>query len=305
MSAITASKTTKANLSRFSLYVWLTMAMFAVVIASFIVYVRAEKQIDRANELRQQSFLLSEELRKSSDDLTRMARNYVSTGDPRYKQHYQEILDIRDGKQPRPVDYQNIFLDLVAPADLHSSPTGAAVPLLTLMQQAGFAEAEFAKLAQAKANSDALTRTEFAAMALVESTHPVTQANRDRALGMLLDMAYQQAKVDIMRPISEFKRLSDQRTRQAVHEAQANATMMRWVFMLLAIIPILLLWRIRRSLKVILGGSVSDVFTSIARLGRGDLATAIPVTKGMEDSVLGWLFETQVNLARLDADRKQ
>ncbi len=295
----------KTNLSRFSLYVWLTMTMIAVVIASFVVYVRAERQIGRANELRQQSFLLLEEMRGSSDDLTRMARNYVSTGNHLYKQHHQEILDIRDGKKPRPVDYQNVYWDLVTPTDLRPSPMGPAIPLLALMQQGGFTQAEFAKLAEVQAKSNALTRTEFAAMALFESTSPATSANRDRALEMLFDDAYQQAKTGIMRPFSELKRMSDQRTLQAVHDAQAKATLMRWMFILLAFVPMLLLWRMRRSLMVILGGSVGDVAKSIARLGRGDLSTAIPVAKGMEDSVLGWLFETQANLARLDAERKR
>lgn len=71
---------------------------------AFAFYVCSEKQIDRANNLRHQSFLLADELRQSSDDLTRMARTYVVTGHPVYQQRYQAILDIRDGQQPRPED---------------------------------------------------------------------------------------------------------------------------------------------------------------------------------------------------------
>jgi PAS domain S-box-containing protein len=302
MSEITASR---ANLSRFSLYVWLTMAMFAVVIACFVVYVRAEKQIDHANELRQRSFMLSEELRGSSDDLTRMVRNYVATSNPVFKQHYREILDIRDGKKPRPVDYQNVYWDLVTQDDQRPRPMGPAVPLLTLMRQAGFTDAELSKLQEAKSRSDALTSIEWAAMAEIELTNPPTLAHRVRATEMLHNTAYLQAKADIMRPISEFKRMADQRTLKAVQDAEGNATAMRWVLVVFAIVPMWLLWRTRCSLNAILGGSVSDVFTSIARLGSGDLVSAIPVKKGMEDSVLGWLLETQGNLARLDAERRR
>lgn len=114
--------------------------MFAVVIASFIVYVRAEKRIDAANEVRVQSLALSEELRRSSDDLTRMVRIYETTGQPIFKQHYQEILDIRDGKAPRPVDYQNTYWDLVTPDNERPRPMGPAIPFLTLLQQAGCTE---------------------------------------------------------------------------------------------------------------------------------------------------------------------
>ncbi|MFZ4626203.1 MAG: hypothetical protein ACOYNF_18455 [Rhodoferax sp.] len=54
----------------FSRYVGLMVAMFAVLVMVFAVYVVSEKQVDRANELRLQSFLLADELRQSSDDLT-------------------------------------------------------------------------------------------------------------------------------------------------------------------------------------------------------------------------------------------
>jgi len=169
--------TPQDNLSRFSHYFWLTLGMFVVFTASFVVYVRAEKQIDRANVLRQQSFLLVEGLRHSSDNLTNMARTYVVTGVPFYKQRYQEILDIRNGKMPRPDDYQNVYRDRAPVGDQSPGSLKPAVSFLELMRQTGFTEEEFASLAEAKANSDALTRTEFEAMALIESANPPTEAD--------------------------------------------------------------------------------------------------------------------------------
>ena len=47
--------------------------------------------------------MLADELLQSSDDLTRMARSYVITGDIKYKRYFGEIYDIREGKQPRPL----------------------------------------------------------------------------------------------------------------------------------------------------------------------------------------------------------
>ena len=117
--------TSQRNLSRFSRYLWLTLGMFVVFATTFVLYAWSEKQVDRAYESRQQSYLLADELRQSSDDLTRMVRTYVVTGAPIYKQHYQEILDIRDGKKPRPVDYQNIYWDLVLADDQRPRPLGA------------------------------------------------------------------------------------------------------------------------------------------------------------------------------------
>lgn len=71
---------------RFARALWLNLAALTVIAIAFAVYVLAEKQIDRANESRLQSFLLADELRQSSDDLTRMVRTYVATSDPLFKQ---------------------------------------------------------------------------------------------------------------------------------------------------------------------------------------------------------------------------
>ena len=98
---------------------WLTLAMFFVLLAAFGVYVYSEKQIDRANSQRHHSHILTDKLRQSSDDLTRMARTYVVTGDPRYKKYYQDILDIRDGKKPEPEGYRYLYWDCL----LYTSPS--------------------------------------------------------------------------------------------------------------------------------------------------------------------------------------
>ena len=297
--------TSRGNLSQFSRYLWLTLGMFVVFAATFVLYAWAENQVARAQESRQQSYLLADELRQSSDDLTRMVRTYVVTGAPIYKQHYQEILDIRDGKKTRPADYQNIYWDLVRADDQRPRPPGPTAPLLELMRRTGFTEEEFAKLAEAKANSDALTDTELAAMQLIESANPLDNADRAAAIRMLYDAAYHQAKAGIMGPISEFHRIADQRTRQAVDAAKAHATRMRVAFVLFGLLLVSLLWRTQRSLHAILGGSVNELYARIAHLGSGNFSSVISVAAGRENSVLGWLSETQINLARIDAQRKQ
>jgi len=142
----------------------LTTAFFVLLSAVFGVYVYAEKQLDRANELRLISYQLADELRRSSDELTRMIRTYAVTGDPRYKKCFYDILDIRNGKIPRPEGYSNIYWDLVL-SNMTPPPaeSGQGIALLELMRQAGFTEEEIAKLAQAKNISDDLTAVELEA----------------------------------------------------------------------------------------------------------------------------------------------
>ncbi|WP_310492972.1 response regulator [Dechloromonas sp.] len=292
--------------SRFSRSLWLVAVVFVIFALVFLFYVRSEKRIDEANEQRIRSYWLAQELRQSSDDLTRMVRSYVITGDPLFKQHYQEILDIRDGRKPRPVDYQNIYWDMVGADDRRPRPSsGQNISLLDLMRQAGFSDQEFARLAQAKANSDALTRTEFAAMALVESAVEISDTVRLQASQMLNDAAYHQAKADIMLPMSELHDLLTERTKKMVRDAEDFALLMRGIFILLGLLLLLTVRRTYRALRTSLGGSLDEVHVRIARLGQGDFSTPVPVAAGMENSVLGWLSETRIELARIDAERRQ
>lgn len=295
----------KNNLPRFSLHYWLMLGVLVVFTATFVVYVWAEREIDRVSDSRQYSFLLADELRQSSDDLTRMVRTYVVTGDSSYKQHYQEILDIREGRKPRPIDYKNIYWNIVLGNDPRSRPPRLAVSLLELMREAGFTEEEFAKLAEAKTNSDELTRIELAAMELIESTNPSTEVNRAKVILMLHDVAYHQAKARVMQPISQFQKMVDQRTLEAVNIAKAQATLMCAAFILAGLLLAFLLWKSQRNLYATLGGSVSELHTRIAHLGSGNFSSVISVAKGMENSVLDWLSETQMSLARIDAQRKE
>lgn len=292
------------NLARFSQSLRLTVSVLFLTVVLFGFYVYAEKQIDLANELRLRSFLLVDELRQSSDDLTRMVRSYVITGDPAYKQHYLEILAIRDGTQPRPVDYHNVYWDFVLDDDQRPRPAEANIPLLELFRQAGFTEQEFAKLTVAKARSDALTPLELEAMSIIESAHPPTDALRVKASLMLHDAHYQQAKADIMRPIGEFNQLMDQRTLNAVHAAESTAMRLLVLFMAFGSLSMLMLVWLHRSLYAVLGGSIRSLHEHIVRLGCGNFSDALLVNKSQKNSIMAWVSDTQSQLAALDGERK-
>jgi diguanylate cyclase (GGDEF)-like protein/PAS domain S-box-containing protein len=296
---------TSRGISEFSRYLWLTVAMVIVLGITFAVYVRAEKQIGLANESRLNLLFLATELRQSSEDLTRMARTYVVTSTPHYKQQYQEILDIRDGKRPRPSDYEIAYWDLVLPDGPRPRHNGQqAIALMELIRRAGVTRAELAKLEQAKQRSDALTRTEFAAMDLVESPPAFSDARRLRASEMLHDGAYQQAKAQIMGPIIEFYRMTDQRMGDTVHRYQNMARLMLTASIASGLLVLWMLQRTYRALHATLGGSVDKLHQRIARLGSGDFAFDSDMA-APANSVLGWLAETQQNLARTEAVRKE
>ncbi|MCW8820658.1 MAG: hypothetical protein OQK45_00410, partial [Sulfurovum sp.] len=191
------------NLSKFHRTVWGTLFLFIIFTIVFFIYVRSEKAIDAANDLRIKSYLLMDELRQSSNDLTRMARSYVATGDSIHKDHFEEIIAIRNGKSPRPIDYNNIYWDLVGQNDKRPRPySDQTISLLELMHQTGFSDLELEKLSNAKKYSDALINIEYAAIGLVDS-------NPEKATLLLQNEDYYRTKAAIMQPISEVHKMVD------------------------------------------------------------------------------------------------
>jgi len=285
---------------------WLTVAAMIALGGVFGVYVYAERQIDRANDLRYASYLLADQLRQSSDDLSRMARTYVATGDPRYRRYHQDILDIRDGRKPRPEGYMSAYWDLVLTGELPPPGDGQASSLLDLMRQLGFSADELYRLAVAKKNSDALTVIEFSAMKLVEdSSGPDAAANRAKALSMMHDARYHSGKAAIMRPINEFYDLLDRRTADQVQMALSRATAYRYAFILLAVLVVLMLWRTFAAFRRTLGGSAAELHKHIARLGQGDFSCPIEVAPAMKGSVLADLSSMQTRLKAIEAERQR
>jgi methyl-accepting chemotaxis protein len=71
-----------------SLFTILTIAAagtMSALLLSFWNYTEANKAVAAAYKAQFDSYLLADQLRQSSDDLTRLVRTYVATGDEQYK----------------------------------------------------------------------------------------------------------------------------------------------------------------------------------------------------------------------------
>ncbi|WP_202416657.1 bifunctional diguanylate cyclase/phosphodiesterase [Duganella qianjiadongensis] len=261
-----------------------------------------EKRIDRANEKRFQSQALVEELRHSSDDLTRMARSYIITGEAHFRSHYLEILDIRDGRAPRPLRYEDVYWDLVLDGEHRPRPSGPAIPLLEMMRAAGFTDQEMELLAQSKRESDRLSTIERNAIGMRDRAD-VTPEALQQAMLMLHNPYYHHAKARIMSPIGQVSYSVEQRTLMEVRLAENDALLARIIFGLSALGLLVMLWRTKRSLDTSLGCNVEQLQRSITRLGQGELDPPLLVAPGARDTVWGWVGELQRNLARLEQER--
>lgn len=209
---------------------FLVLSICAVIVSS-MSYHRATLDLNLAQEQKYRSYILANELRQSSDDLTRLARTYVVTGEPKYEAQYWDVLAIRNGEKARPADYHRIYWDFVAATGEAPRPGTVKAPLMALMREAGFTEEEFAKLAQAQANSDGLVDLETEAMNAVkglflapDGTYSVVgEPNLTYAAGLLHSDQYHRYKAEIMAPLDEFFVLMEERTSGAVVDGEERA----------------------------------------------------------------------------------
>lgn len=224
----------RKGITPFTRYLWSAVLLSIAISISFVFYVRTEKEIDRANELRFNSLLIADDLRQSSEDLTRMARIYSITADPIHKQYFQDILDIREGKKAKPIDYDKHFWTIIlADNKTPNYNSQNKISFLDLIRQKNFTEKEIEKLEEAKYDSDFLTKREIEAMNLVNNPIPNLEANRSKARLMLHDNVYFQSKAKIMKSISDFYDMVDIRTKETVENNQRKAFIMRSVFIFL------------------------------------------------------------------------
>ncbi len=209
----------KLTIRQFFRVLYLLFLLSVLALASVAVLLRiSQRNLNRSQRVRFESHLLTDELRQSSDDLTRFASAYAATGDPRYEQYYRDELAIRNGEKPRPDGYRGIYWDFVEADSQTPRPGRHAVPLKQLMKELGFTRAEFSKLSEAERAWDVLESTENVAIGAVQGSYAASgflrlgRSDRELATRMLHDQAYQSQKVAAMKLIADFRDMVDLRT---------------------------------------------------------------------------------------------
>lgn len=241
----------------------------------------ANHRVAQAYQQRYVSTQLANELRRSSDDLTRLARTYVATGDAKWEQQYNEILAIRSGKAPRPLDYDRIYWDFRAADEPLRAEQGETISLQEMMKRAGFTDEEFAKLHDAEQNSNDLVKTETVAMNLVKGLTPDDAGHftkqgppdLEKARALMFDANYHRFKAKIMHPIDDFLKLLDARTEGAIARAQASAQTWKIISAAVAIgILAFFALMLHMMFKRVLAGLEAAASTA-SRVAAGDLTS--------------------------------
>ncbi len=273
-----------------------TVIILAILAISCIfMSIKYGQDMSDASANRYQMYQLANELRHSSDDLTRLARTYVvSGGQEKWEKQYLEILDIRNGKIPRPIGYEQIYWDFRA-ADIDPSKgVGQTIALIDIMKEYGISEEELGKLTEAQVNSNDLVQTETTAMNMVKGLYSddngdfVLQGEPDlvQAREMMHDSVYHQNKAKIMKPVNEFFVLLNERTTNelAVAESLRELWEMVMVASMLAMLLVVLggLFFVRNRTFALL----SEVGSIAEGIAKGDLNQKIDTTDSSEEGRL-------------------
>lgn len=209
------------NIKKFTSFS-LTSTLLLIIILLATVFQSRDMQNDIHEKERQRfiSLLLAQELFQSSEDLTRMARAYVVTGDPIYKDYFFKILTIRNGEAPRPLDYTTTYWHLEGIGKATATAQGETISLKNLIRRAGLSADEIALLRESQLNSNKLVALEKQAFAAIEGLFDnghgeyITPGEPDRALAerLLWGDEYDNEKAKIMLPIRKFMVMLDVRT---------------------------------------------------------------------------------------------
>ena len=269
-----------------------SIALVAFVVMAATIWVdNTSQRLAAAQTQQYQSYLLADELRQSSDDLTRLARTYVVTGNPVFEQQFLDVLAIRNGEKQRPLNYNRIYWDFVAAEMPASAGSGHSIPLQTLMEQAGFTETEFQFLREAQANSDGLVALEVEAMNAVKGLFQDADGNYTiqakpnlrLARDIMHSRQYHIYKGAIMAPVQQFLEALEERFEQKVSALKFERSLS--LLVLKSAATLLLLTAIALSVVLFrrILSPIASISQAMAKLASGGTIEIIPGTEKADE----------------------
>lgn len=201
------------------------MIILVMAIAFSILSYTTLNALKKAADNHYETFLLVEQLRLSSDHLTFMARAYAATGKKRYYNYFRQIIDIRNGLQPRPINYHRIYWDMLMPEKGRPPyPAGESKPLAQLLLDKGILQSELNLLTAAQNSSDTLIELENKAFFLLleSGNENISQdrmpENQTKALNILYSEDYLESKRNIMNTLNHFFEIKEGRTQHEINK---------------------------------------------------------------------------------------
>lgn len=276
--------------------------LVASISVGFFLLLLEQNKYEDAIKSKEVSILLAEELRQSSNDLAKLVRKFIVTGNVIYKEQFFAVVELRDGYRARPNDYSLAYWDIKLLENPKTSliyESREKISLIDLMIKAGYTEVELKNLKAAKAKSDLLVAIEKKAMKLVSDKSANHSIQKEKALLMLADDYFVKIKSDIMALIIEAEKMVIQRTQEAVSVAKYQLKIVTIGLFIFCVLLIILIFKVGQQLKLIIGCSIDELQEAMSNLGKGDFLTPMNY-EANNKNVLGLLTKAQQDLAQLN-----
>ena len=261
-----------------------------------LLFVRHQKNfLIETEENEELTHLMTNEIKQSSQDLTRLCRLFVITGNEQYRQDYFTIEQWINGEIPRP---QTVDSKLFP---------GRTIKRHDLLIELHCNPQEMALLSEASDESAKLTAREEQAMnSVLRHTFAAGPAEalpgetvQNFAIRILHDSVYHQAVSDIMTPLGQAFTLLSTRTETAVEQASfllemyGRITLALIVLVIVSIVAFVVFVR-RQVIKPIL--DTSKVF---AHLRNGNLTERMEVRSSNEIGMMSRDFNQSIDNVRM------
>ena len=297
---------------------------FAIVLltlaanAMFLILIkRSYDTVVSAQEHRERSLRLSNELQQETEQLARLVRAYTSTGEARYLLYYYDILGVREGErvppaQANPTSYWDA---VIAGRARHVVPVeGNKRSIAELMKSQGFGASELTALEQVFSATTALNKIEQTAFAATQGLYnPQTGEfvsdgvpRLEFASKLVYSAAYNTLKSNLSRAVSTLVETTDQRTRTEV--AAAGDALERWILLSLIsmgttiVMAMLALRVIRRDILV----PIHQLGRSADQLALGDYAIRNGLLRGFDElTSMGRTMDAMANAIEDDIRHRQ
>lgn len=214
-----------SNIRNFFLLIGSSIFLLIIAILTMAYWIKSTSyKLSAVESGRYQMIVYADVLRQSSDDLSKFARLYVVSGNQTYKDTYYNILDIRNGAKKRPLNYQNVYWDIMEPERSNRHPLQNKKALSEILKGLAYDKTEYKNLQEAENNSNELSNLEIEAFNAMVGLYKDENGNYSRygekdqqkAIELLHSDEYMKAKEKVMLPIDKFLTNLQQRTEAAV-----------------------------------------------------------------------------------------
>ncbi|MBX9923718.1 MAG: adenylate/guanylate cyclase domain-containing protein [Rhabdochlamydiaceae bacterium] len=208
---------------RFFVFFFVCLSVFVVtLLGCLFLLLKIEDREVSSTKKAYSDYLLADELRQTSDDLTKMVRLYVLTADPKYAEWYHEILRIRSGLSPTPENYHEIYWDLIFHSKDINTAKGKTISLKKRIQDAGFPPIEENFLLEGEVHSNHLAEMEQEAIYAMKGKFKNASgfysiqghANPQLAAKLVSEEEYMRQKAEVMQSLQQFYEHFDQRIKE-------------------------------------------------------------------------------------------